>query len=249
MNRMIIAAGLAVAGYFGYKKLRKPTKNDYQSVTGVGPGGMPMKISTPVSPTITIHQQTGTPPRGKHPIGTPPIIVTHGGASSVTVNSVKDVQRALNTLGVASPPLKEDGKLGGKTSKAIREFQTQNGLLTVDGNAGPATRAALSAALAKLAGGGSVVGATAQNSQPESGIATTPSGAAVDTTPALKMTTIDVQHALNVLGASPPLTEDGKFGPRSVAAIKSFQTAHGLAPDGVAGPKTKTALYLASHGG
>jgi len=60
------------------------------------------------------------------------------------------------------------------------------------------------------------------------------------------MTVMSVQHILNVLGASPPLTEDGKLGPKSVAAIKSFQTAHGITPDGIAGPKTKTALYLAS---
>jgi peptidoglycan hydrolase-like protein with peptidoglycan-binding domain len=56
----------------------------------------------------------------------------------------------------------------------------------------------------------------------------------------------DVQHALNVLGASPSLSEDGKMGPKTVAAIKSFQTVHGLTPDGVAGPKTKVALHLAT---
>jgi peptidoglycan hydrolase-like protein with peptidoglycan-binding domain len=36
------------------------------------------------------------------------------------------------------------------------------------------------------------------------------------------------------------------MGPKTVAAIKSFQTIHGLTPDGVAGPKTKTALHLAT---
>jgi hypothetical protein len=59
------------------------------------------------------------------------------------------------------------------------------------------------------------------------------------------MSNKDVQHSLNQLGASPALTEDGVLGPISIAAIKSFQTAHGLTPDGIAGPNTKTALYVA----
>jgi peptidoglycan hydrolase-like protein with peptidoglycan-binding domain len=59
------------------------------------------------------------------------------------------------------------------------------------------------------------------------------------------MSNKDVQHSLNQLGASPALTEDGVLGPISIAAIKSFQTAHGLTPDGRAGPNTKTALYVA----
>jgi hypothetical protein len=52
----------------------------------------------------------------------------------------------------------------------------------------------------------------------------------------------DVQHALNVLGASPPLVEDGVSGPKTQAAIRAFQAAHGLTVDGVAGPITKAAL-------
>lgn len=55
----------------------------------------------------------------------------------------------------------------------------------------------------------------------------------------------DVQHALNLLGTSPALAEDGAIGPKSVAAIKSFQLSHGLTADGVAGPRTKAALAAA----
>ncbi len=55
----------------------------------------------------------------------------------------------------------------------------------------------------------------------------------------------DVQHALNLLGTKPPLQEDGKCGPKTVAAIKSFQLTHGLGVDGVAGAKTKAALAIA----
>jgi peptidoglycan hydrolase-like protein with peptidoglycan-binding domain len=56
----------------------------------------------------------------------------------------------------------------------------------------------------------------------------------------------DVQHALNVLGASPPLVEDGINGPKTIAAVKAFQAAHPpLTVDGAAGPQTKGALQSA----
>jgi peptidoglycan hydrolase-like protein with peptidoglycan-binding domain len=61
------------------------------------------------------------------------------------------------------------------------------------------------------------------------------------------MSNSDIQGNLNILGASPPLTVDGQLGPMSVAAIKAFQTAHGLTADGIAGPQTKTAIYIAIH--
>jgi peptidoglycan hydrolase-like protein with peptidoglycan-binding domain len=41
------------------------------------------------------------------------------------------------------------------------------------------------------------------------------------------------------------LVEDGKIGPKTVAAIKSFQTTHGLPVDGIAGDPLKTALAIA----
>ncbi len=276
ITNVAIAAGAAGLGYLGYKKFKTPTKNDYQSMNVVGPGGIPIKVATPVSNSVTVAQATGVP-QGPPTVGqympvpttipgqgvfyappgtmTPasgggvfqpaPIIVTPSGSASVAVGSTKDVQHALNTLGFCKPALTEDGKLGPMTIACIKAFQTKNKLV-VDGNAGPATRAALSAALANMAGSSSATGAAVQNGNPQSGILSSPTGATIDTTPALKMTAKDVQHSLNILGASPALVEDGKAGPKSVAAIKSFQTAHGLTPDGVAGPKTKTAIYLAT---
>lgn len=174
-----------------------------------------------------------------------PIVVSPSGSSSVMVGNTLDVQRALNTLGYAKPPLVEDGILGPATTTAIKAFQSKNHL-AVDGTAGPATKAALSGALLLLAGGSSVAGAIAQLGSPQTGSIIAPDGLPINTTPALKWTPRDVQHALNVLGASPKLVEDGQTGPKTVAAIKSYQTANGLTPDGIAGPKTKTALYLAT---
>jgi len=55
---------------------------------------------------------------------------------------VQELQRNLNTLGLADPPLVEDGKFGKKTEDAIRLFQKMNGL-KVDGDPGPSTRASV----------------------------------------------------------------------------------------------------------
>jgi len=252
------------------------TTSSFQIMPTFTPNGTPIKVATPISPTVTIAQATATPtkapvagqytpvpttvpkvgvtfappgtlaiaPDGKGVLQPAPIIITPTGAASIAVGSVKDIQHALNTLGYAKPPLKEDGKFGPKTSAAIKNFQSKNKLV-IDGNAGPTVSAALSASLTNIAGSSSATGTAVQNSNPQTGVTLTLTGTPVNTSSALKMTAIDIQRALNTLGASPPLKVDGKLGPKSVAAVKSFQTAHGLTPDGIAGPKTKTALYLA----
>jgi peptidoglycan hydrolase-like protein with peptidoglycan-binding domain len=52
---------------------------------------------------------------------------------------------------------------------------------------------------------------------------------------------LDAQKELKAAGFNPgPL--DGVFGPKTEAAVKSFQKAHGLAQDGIIGPKTWGAL-------
>lgn len=43
-----------------------------------------------------------------------------------------------------------------------------------------------------------------------------------------------------------PIDADGAFGPKTAAAVKAFQKAHGLTVDGVVGPKTWTALESAT---
>lgn len=59
------------------------------------------------------------------------------------------------------------------------------------------------------------------------------------------MTTLEVQHNLNAMGATPPLKEDGKMGPLTKAAIVGFQKRVGISADGIVGPITVAAIRKA----
>lgn len=53
----------------------------------------------------------------------------------------------------------------------------------------------------------------------------------------------DLQGYLNNVGFS--ITVDGQYGPETQGAVRLFQTARGLSPDGVAGPQTLVELSSA----
>lgn len=57
-----------------------------------------------------------------------------------------------------------------------------------------------------------------------------------------------LQTLLNGAGALPPLRVDGSFGPGTEKAVRAFQEAHGLRPDGVAGSRTFRALEAVADG-
>src|SRR5262245_19892287 len=42
------------------------------------------------------------------------------------------------------------------------------------------------------------------------------------------------------------LTVDGDFGANTLAAVKSYQSRHGLTADGIVGPQTKASMYASS---
>lgn len=54
-----------------------------------------------------------------------------------------------------------------------------------------------------------------------------------------------IQHAINELGYSPPLVEDGNYGKQSQGAIRAFQSHNGLTIDGLAGADTLKVLVAA----
>ncbi len=51
-----------------------------------------------------------------------------------------------------------------------------------------------------------------------------------------------IQRTLNAAGANPPLAEDGVFGPRTDAAVRSFQRKQGIQVDGIVGDQTRGKL-------
>lgn len=123
------------------------------------------------------------------------------------------VRLAQGQLGVAA-----DGVFGPITEGAVTRFQSTHGL-AVDGVIGPVTWAAL---------------ARSAPAAPTSGAST------VSTHPLLRYG--DSGSAVATAQRHLGITADGAFGPVTRAAVRAFQSAHGLAIDGVIGAHTWAAL-------
>jgi peptidoglycan hydrolase-like protein with peptidoglycan-binding domain len=185
-----------------------------------------------------------------------PAVVTPYGAAPLSIRDAWDAQRALNALGYG--PLKVDGHAGPVTHAAVVEFQQKNGIPPVGYT--QATPSHLQNALANAiprsttpapspsGGRSSHHGECAIGDDPivVSAASTTPAVVAQATGTAPITTTSAVQVALNKAGATPALKVDGTLGPKTVAATKAFQITCGLVADGVPGPKTRTALAVAT---
>jgi DNA invertase Pin-like site-specific DNA recombinase/peptidoglycan hydrolase-like protein with peptidoglycan-binding domain len=129
---------------------------------------------------------------------------------------VRALQRRLRTVGADPGPV--DGRFGPLTEAAVRRFQSARGLV-VDGIVGPRTGPALRAPVPLALGAG----------------ANAPHGS-----PRVRA----LQRQLRAVHAHPGPV-DGRFGPRTEAAVRRFQRARGLAVDGIVG--RHTARRLARH--
>lgn len=152
-----------------------------------------------------------------------------------TGDAVGELQKKLTQLGYYTGTI--SCKYDSKTKSAVTAFQKKNGL-TADGICGAATQEKINSAEA--------MGAD-QTPTPSPEPTATP--APTFTVPSGKVengSTGDnaklVQKRLKELGYYKG-TADGKFGAASVTALKNFQEANGLTPDGVAGTKTYEILF------
>ena len=155
--------------------------------------------------------------------------VLYGSKSNITYGSmrqgeessaVKNMQYTLYELDYYDGAI--DGKYGQTTADAVRAFQIQNGITPVDGVAGSKTLSKLYSADAIPATAADVNYETVQ--QGDTG-----------------MLVQDVQGCLIDLGYLNEMT--GVYDDATVAAVKAFQSAHGLTPDGKCGKNTLQILF------
>ena len=134
--------------------------------------------------------------------------------------AVRTLQYTLYELGYYDGGI--DGDYGGTTADAVRAFQIQNGLTPVDGVAGSATLARLYSADAIPASAAAVDYDTIRPGD---------SGEMV----------VELQDCLVQMGYLDEIT--GYYDDATVAAVRAFQRANGLTPDGVAGSRTLVLLF------
>ncbi|MFV9511797.1 N-acetylmuramoyl-L-alanine amidase [Tepidibacillus sp. LV47] len=131
---------------------------------------------------------------------------------------VKKLQNKLNSLGFNCGTV--DGVFGLKTELAVRALQKASGIL-IDGIVGPNTMKALNSYV-DLPNIVLSLGSRGDN-------------------------VAKVQIALNSLGFNCGAA-DGIFGPKTKAALISFQNKYGLVKDGIYGPKTRQKLIEVRRG-
>ena len=157
----------------------------------------------------------------------------YGNASSGTVSystlergnsgsAVRNLQYTLYELGYYDGSI--DGDYGQTTEDAVRVFQIQNKLTPVDGKAGSQT-------LAKLYSSDAVPASAAQVSY-----GTYRKGS---TDPAV----LEIQECLVDAGYMTDDEISGVYDDNTVAAVKRFQSDHGLTADGNAGERTLQILF------
>ncbi|HEV2373076.1 MAG TPA: peptidoglycan-binding protein [Streptosporangiaceae bacterium] len=167
-----------------------------------------------------------------HSGSAPPPIALNSSACPTDISEgqisgcVTELQILLNHNGAG---LVVDGDFGPATLAAVESYQSAHGL-SVDGIVGPQTKGALLGTIAP------------------SPIPLTSSSCPTDITEGMINGCVtELQILLDRNGAS--LTQDGDFGPLTLAGVESYQSSHGLAVDGIVGPQTKASLTGSGGGG
>lgn len=151
------------------------------------------------------------------------------------------LQTALELLGYDVGKI--DGKFGSGTEKAVRAFQRDHGL-EADGKAGKKTLTMLENVLAGDDAHSGNAGSSGDTGVPDDPGSSGNSGIPErtlrkgDTGEDVKVVQLRLQE-LKYFSGIP----DGKYGTGTVTAVITFQSAHGLTADGVAGPKTYAILF------
>jgi peptidoglycan hydrolase-like protein with peptidoglycan-binding domain len=134
---------------------------------------------------------------------------------------VRQLQRFLNAIGHGVGTV--DGVFGSRTAGGLRAFQEGQGLIA-DGIVGPNTRKVIGRVNSVL---------PAAPVLDDSGRIMRPGARGQDVAM--------LQQLLKVAGHSPGAV-DGAYGPKTAAAVSSFQAASNLTVDGKVGPNTRDAL-------
>lgn len=228
----------------------------------VVPVPTPAPQPSPVTPASVVVPPAGVTTPG--PVGPEPAT----GAWKTNAAFITRYQSALTFLARRPPthatwdPKGVDGKYGPNTSAAVSAFQRDHGL-AVDGQCGNQTAAAIDT---ELGYGNAPAPAPSPAAVPAAVVLPTPGPGPVPA-PAPLPVPAQVEpypgpgayqsnaayiakyqtaltylaHALNI-AAIDPLGVDGKYGPHTIAAVKAFQSSHGLTADGACGADTAKAL-------